>query len=132
VTSPPYWNILQQKRTADNKATRHYGRQETDLGSIADYEEFLSELQKVFQNVFEVLRPDRYCVVVLMDLRRKDRFYPFHNDVAKMMQSIGFILDDLIIWNRKAEYNNLRPLGYPSVFRINKVHEYVLIFKKSD
>ncbi len=45
------------------------------------------------------------------------------------MQDIGFIYDDLIIWNRKGEYNNLRPLGYPSVFRVNKIREFVLIFK---
>ena len=46
------------------------------------------------------------------------------------MQEIGFLLDDIIIWDRRQEYNHLRPLGYPSVFRINKVHEYILIFKK--
>ena len=45
-------------------------------------------------------------------------------------QDIGFLFDDLIIWDRKYEYNNLRPLGNPSVFRINRVHEYILIFQK--
>ena len=45
-------------------------------------------------------------------------------------QDIGFLFDDLIIWDRKHEYNNLRPLGHPSVFRINRVHEYILIFQK--
>jgi hypothetical protein len=34
------------------------------------------------------------------------------------------------VWNRQAEYNNLRPLGYPAVFRVNKVHEYLLIMQK--
>ena len=46
------------------------------------------------------------------------------------MQDIGFLFDDIIIWDRKQEYNNLRPLGHPSVFRTNKVHEYILIFQK--
>ena len=41
----------------------------------------------------------------------------------------GRIFDDLIIWNRQADYSNLRPLGYPAVFRINKVHEFLLIFR---
>ena len=45
-------------------------------------------------------------------------------------QEMGFLFDDLIIWDRKHEYNNLRPLGHPSVFRINRVHEYILIFQK--
>ena len=53
-----------------------------------------------------------------------------HSDVAVEMQKIGFIYDDIIIWDRQYEYNNMRPLGYPYKFRINKVHEYILIFIK--
>jgi hypothetical protein len=51
-------------------------------------------------------------------------------DITAKMQEIGFTLDDIIIWDRRQEYNNLRPLGYPSVFRVNKVHEFILIFQK--
>jgi len=47
-----------------------------------------------------------------------------------MMEQIGYVLEDIIIWDRRREYNNLRPLGYPYVFVVNKVHEYILIFKK--
>jgi len=128
VTSPPYWNILNQRRTADNKAIRHYGNFESDLGVIADYEEFLDGLGLVFRQVFLSLRPRSYCAVVVMDLRKKDCFFSFHSDLATRMHQIGFIYDDLIIWNRASEYNNLRPLGYPSVFRVNKVHEFILLF----
>lgn len=130
ITSPPYWNILSQKRTADYKETRDYGNAPGDLSQIADYNEFLKELSKVFEKVYQVLKPSKYCIVIVMDLRKKDRFYPFHSDIADFMQEIGFIYDDIIIWDRRHEYNNMRPLGYPSVFRINKAHEYILIFKK--
>jgi hypothetical protein len=37
-----------------------------------------------------------------------------------------------MIWDRQKEYNNMRPLGYPYSFIVNKVHEYILIFKKPD
>ena len=47
------------------------------------------------------------------------------------MVDIGFNFDDTIIWNRAQEYNNLRPLGYPSVFRVNKVHEFYFDFPKA-
>lgn len=130
VTSPPYWDILLEKRTADHKPIRHYGGEERDLGKIRDYHEFLEALRQVFMKVFIALRPQGYCCVVVMDIRKQDRFYPYHSDFAGVMQEIGFRYDDLIIWDRRHEYNNLRPLGYPSVFRINKVHEYILIFKK--
>ena len=129
ITSPPYWNILNQQRTADSKAIRNYGNLDSDIGTIGDYRTFIDCLQEIFEQVHVAMKPERYCVVVVMDLRKKDKFFPFHSDVAEMMQKIGFIYDDLIIWNRQAEYNNLRPLGYPSVFRVNKVHEFCLIFK---
>ena len=132
VTSPPYWDILNQSRTADNKKIRHYGNLDADLGIIADYEEFMCALQEAFEQVHIVMKPNTYCIVVVMDLRKKSRFFPLHSDVASMMQRVGFIYDDLIIWNRQSEYNNLRPLGYPAVFRVNKVHEFCLIFKTKD
>ncbi|MDE0634428.1 MAG: site-specific DNA-methyltransferase [Candidatus Poribacteria bacterium] len=130
VTSPPYWDILLQKRTADNKQQRDYGDTEADLGKIRDYEKFLLELRKIFEQVYGVMKPKSYCCVIVMDLRKKNRFYPYHIDISQLMTDIGFIFDDTIIWDRAQEYNNLRPLGYPSVFRVNKIHEFILIFQK--
>jgi DNA modification methylase len=130
VTSPPYWNILNQRRTADAKAVRHYGNLQDDLGTIADYGEFLSALTRIFVDVLTVLKPGAHCCIVVMDLRKKNRFYPFHSDLAGRLQEIGYLFDDLVIWNRQVEYNNLRPLGFPAVFRINKVHEFILLMQK--
>ena len=78
---------------------------------------------------FPTLNP-REEPFIVMDLRKKDRFFPLHTDLAEMMQQLGFIYDDLIVWDRRHEYNNMRPLGYPYKFRINKAHEFILIFQK--
>jgi len=130
VTSPPYWDILTQKRTADYKTTRAYGDLVADLGMIRDYREFLDQIKAVFVQVFCAMRARAYCCVIVMDIRKKNRFYPFHSDLADLMQEIGFVYDDLIIWDRRHEYNDMRPLGYPYVFRVNKAHEFILIFQK--
>jgi DNA modification methylase len=130
VTSPPYWNILTRRRSADGKAIRHYGEHESDLGQVEDYQEFMSRLAGIFSLVHDALRPGAYCIVVVMDIRQRDRFYPFHADLAGAMQEVGYLLDDIIIWDRRHEYNNFRPLGYPSVFRVNKAHEFVMVFQK--
>lgn len=130
VTSPPYWDILNMRRTADGKTIKNYGKDKTDLGNIDNYEQFLSELIQIFSDVYDVLKPGGHCVVVVMDIRKKDKFYPLHSDLAEKMKSIGFTFEDIIIWDRQHEYNNMKPLGWPSVFRVNKVHEYVLIFRK--
>ena len=91
---------------------------------------FIDSLVEVFSGVFNVLRPKKYCAVNVMDLRKQDQFFPIHCDLAKRLENIGFIFDDILIWDRRDDYNNLRSLGYPYVFRINKIHEFILIFKK--
>lgn len=130
LTSPPYWDILRQPRTADRKENIAYSDSDKDLGNISDYDKFLEELKRIFEKVYQVLKPNSYCVVIVMDIRKKDKFYPLHSDIAQRMKEIGFSFEDIIIWDRQHEYNNMRPIGYPYVFRINKVHEYILIFKR--
>ncbi|MBE0467420.1 MAG: site-specific DNA-methyltransferase [Candidatus Desulforudis sp.] len=130
VTSPPYWDILNQRRTADRKSIRNYGAEPRDLGRIAGYDAFLDALREVFARVFDSLVSRAYCVVVVMDVRKKADFFPLHMDVTLKLKEVGLVLDDIIIWDRRQEYNHLRPLGYPHVFRVNKVHEFILIFQK--
>ncbi|MBI3946688.1 MAG: site-specific DNA-methyltransferase, partial [Armatimonadetes bacterium] len=132
ITSPPYWNILSQRRSADYKPIRDYGDHEADLGRMGDYAAFLEALCGVFAAVYVALRPGAYCLINVMDLRKGPVFYPFHADLARGLQAAGFIWDDLIIWDRRVEYSNMRPLGYPTVFRINKAHEFILILQKPD
>ena len=130
VTSPPYWDVLTRRRSADRKAVRNYGDSRDDLGRITDYDDFLMALRRVFAEVLLALQPGAYCVVIVMDVRKRNQIYPLHSDLAAAMQAAGYLWDDLIIWDRRQEYNHFRPLGYPAVFRINKAHEYVLIFQK--
>lgn len=130
ITSPPYWNILTEQRTADNKAIRKYSDLPTDLGNIKNYEQFLTVLKNIFRKVYGVLKQGGFCVVVVMDIRKKSKFYPFHLDIISDLREIGFNLRDIVIWDRQSEYNNLKPLGYPYSFIVNKVHEYILIFEK--
>lgn len=130
VTSPPYWDVHRQKRTCDRREPMPYTDDKADLGNISDYNEFLNSLKEIFEKVYTVLKPEKHCVVVVMDIRKKDKFYPFHMDLTNVMKEIGFSLEDIIIWDRRMDYNYLRPIGYPYVFRVNKVHEYIMIFKK--
>ncbi len=130
ITSPPYWDILNRRRTADSKERRFYSKDPLDLGNIDDYSLFLEQQKILFTHIYRATRPKGYLIVIVMDIRKKNQFYPFHMDLAHEIQGAGFNLDDIIIWDRGNEYNNLRPLGYPHVFRINKIHEYILIFQR--
>ena len=128
LTSPPYWDILRAKRSADGRRKRDYGDDEADLGRLDSYELFLEELTAIFRQAHALLKPGRICAVVVMDIRKKNRFYPLHMDLCASLQPAGFCLEDIIIWDRRHEYSYLRPLGYPAVFSVNKVHEYLLLF----
>lgn len=133
ITSPPYWDILNRKRSADFKQSTSYSDNNQDLGNIDDYSAFLNSLSDVFKQVGYALRPNGYFILNVMDLRKGGRFYPFHQDVSQKIVDDGvFNLDDVIIWDRQSEYNSMRPLGYPYKFIINKVHEYLLVFRKRD
>ena len=87
-------------------------------------------MKLVFAEVYSVLKYKSYFIVNVMDLRKKDKFFPLHSDTANIAKEVGFSLEDIIIWDRQPEYNNMRPLGYPYKFIVNKVHEYLLIFRK--
>ena len=130
ITSPPYWDILDRRRSADGKTVRNYGCNPQDLSAIKDYAAFLQALQAIFAQVYTTLAPGAYCIAVVMDIRKKANFFPLHLDLTQKLKETGFTLDDIIIWDRRQDYNNLRPLGYPYVFRVNKIHEYILIFQK--
>lgn len=130
LTSPPYWDILNARRSADLKINRNYTDKTQDIGNIDSYDVFIAELHKIMGEVAKTIRSNGHCVMVVMDIRKKSKFYPFHSDVVKIMEKIGFSFEDLVIWDRQKEYNNCKPLGYPYKFIVNKIHEYILIFRK--
>lgn len=130
ITSPPYWNILNRKRTADKAKPNPYSAMKHDLGNINNYDEFRTALASAVTEIFNALKPGGFFILNVMDLRQKSKFYPLHMDASIDVSQCGFSLEDIIIWDRQDEYNNMRPLGYPYKFIINKVHEYLLVFRK--
>ena len=131
VTSPPYWNILNRRRSVDGKDAKGYGKKAEDLGNTGSYEQYLVQMRKALENIHGWLKRGGYMMLNVMDIRVKDILYPLHLDMWKAAALAGFKCDDLIIWDRRADYNNLKPLGYPHVFRVNRVHEYLLVLQKT-
>lgn len=131
VTSPPYWDILNQKRTVDQKKSEGYSSDTRDLGNFENYEKFIKASSNHLASVEKVLKPGCYLIVNVMDLRKKSTFYSLHSDLTSAILSKSTLtLEDIIVWDRQSDYNSMRPLGYPYKFIVNKVHEYLLIFRK--
>lgn len=97
VTSPPYWTL------------KEYRRSKGQLGHVIDYEEFLSELNKVWAHCLRVLVPGGRLICVVGDVclsRRKNEgrhtVVPLHSSIQEHCRSLGF--DNLapIIWHKIA------------------------------
>ena len=112
VTSPPYWNL------------KRYNENPDQLGHVNDYESFLSELEKVWREVFRVLVPGGRLVCVVGDVcvsrRRFGRHlvFPLHADICVLCRKIGFDNLNPIIWHKiaNASYeveNGSKFLGKP-------------------
>jgi len=112
VTSPPYWNL------------KRYNENPDQLGHVNDYEAFLSELEKVWQEVFRVLVPGGRLVCVVGDVcvsRRKfgrHLVFPLHADICVLCRKIGFDNLNPIIWHKIANAsfeveNGCKFLGKP-------------------
>ncbi|MHA1968666.1 MAG: DNA methyltransferase [Candidatus Hodarchaeales archaeon] len=70
ITSPPYWNqlerneIRQKTRKKRGLDTKYSEINQNDLGNLKDYSEFLLRQKKVFGQVYEILRPKGYLVII--------------------------------------------------------------------
>lgn len=134
VTSPPYWNL---KRYADEGD----GLQ---LGHVDDREEFLTELDRVWQNCYDRLVPGGRLCIVVGDVCRSRRecgrhlVDPLHAYLLVRCQQIGFDPLSPIIWNKIANVvmevtgNGSTFLGKPYEPNgiIKNDIEYILLFRK--
>ena len=133
ITSPPYWDILNRRRSADGKKAKNYSKSTDDIGNIEDYKDFITSLGDIMLKTSSLLKVGKYCIVNVMDIRKGGKFYPLHIDTISVIENhTDLVLEDIIIWDRQPDYNSMRPLGYPYKFIINKVHEYLLVFKKKE
>ncbi|MHB1034360.1 MAG: DNA-methyltransferase [Pirellulales bacterium] len=95
LTSPPYWTL------------KEYRKSEGQLGFVADYEEFVAELDRVWERCHQALVPGGRLICVVGDVclsRRKNggrhMVMPLHASIQEHCRRIGY--DNLapIIWHK--------------------------------
>jgi len=134
VTSPPYWTL------------KEYRKSDGQLGYVVDYDEFLEELDRVWQRCFDALVPGGRLICVVGDVclsRRQNKgrhtVVPLHASIQEHCRSIGFDNLSPIIWHKianaqfESEGNGSAFLGKPyepnSVIK-NDI-EFILMQRKS-
>lgn len=132
VTSPPYWDKADYGDGADN------------LGAIANYQEFLTEMTSVYTELFRVVRPGRKVCVVTANVNQYTEHglltFPIAADFAVLLRQVGFVMVNEVIWSkdktggRWGSSGVQRPIfgsyPYPPNFLFKNVHEYILVFAK--
>lgn len=133
LTSPPYWiglHGINGKYTGQTqKEVKIYSHDERDYGNIKDYEKFVEDQKSLFSDVYKALKIDKYCAVIIQDTRRKSKVYPLHVDFLHAMKSVGYDYQDLIVWEHPTY--TTRPLGYPTTFVVSRIHDFIMIFRKT-
>ena len=133
LTSPPYWDMLnmagaetQAKRKKQGLQT-NYSESELDVGNINDYRVFLSTLVGIYKNMFSILKPGGYCTIIVKNIKKKGKNYPFAFDLGHLLQD-DMILVQEFFWLQ--DDISIAPYGYGNTFVSNTFHQYCLTFQK--
>ncbi len=118
-THPPYADIINYSNDLNG-----------DL-SLLNVRDFLIAMESVAAECYRVLKPGKFCAILMGDTRKKGCVIPMSFDVMRIFQNASFTLKELII----KEQHNCKATGY---WKTNSVkynflllaHEYLFVFRK--
>ncbi len=121
LTHPPYMNIIKYSE----------GRIAEDLSNIGSLPKFCDEIQIIAKELFRVLKPNKYCAILIGETRRGKHMVPLAFNVMARFLKAGFILKEDIIkvqhhckfterWRWKAKKDKFYLI----------MHEHLFVFRK--
>ncbi len=133
LTSPPYWDML-HVRGADNQSRRRqsdrldvvYSADSADLGNIHDYDEFITQLTRIYAGMQAFIRPGAYLTIIVKNVKKGGRIYPLAWDLAHQLGNT-YALKDEKIWCQDNQH--LSPYGLGNAWVSNTFHHYCLQFR---
>lgn len=129
VTSPPYWQL------------KDYGH-ENQIGFNDSYEEYINNLNLVWNECYRVLYPGCRLCVNIGDQFARSVYYgrykviPIRTEITKFCETVGFDYMGAIIWQKVTTTNTtggatvMGSFPYPRNGIIKIDYEFILIFKK--
>jgi DNA modification methylase len=121
LTHPPYADIVKYSE----------GKIPEDLSNMHDIDKFVDEIEKVAKELHRVLKPGKFCAILMGDTRRNKMYQPMAFKVMERFLKVGFVLKEDII---KRQFNCTA-----TGFWVNKskeanflliMHEHLFIFQK--
>ena len=121
LTHPPYADIIKYSD----------GGIQEDISRIHNIDAFAEEMKKVAQELYRVLKPGKFCAILIGDTRRKKMYQPLAFKVMQKFLDVGFTLKEDIIkrqfnckatgfWVKKSQDYNFLLI----------MHEHLFVFQK--
>jgi DNA modification methylase len=121
ATHPPYLNII---KYSDGRITK-------DLSNISGLAKFIEEFRPAVKEMYRVLKPNKYCAILIGDTRRRRHYVPLAYRIMDLFLSEGFILKEDII---KTQHNcQATPRWRKMVKNYDFyliMHEHLFVFRK--
>lgn len=120
ATHPPYAGIIPYSKR----------KIKGDLSALK-IPEYIKEMKKVAEECFRVLKPGKYCAILIGDTRKHKHYIPISARVMQVFLQSGFILKEDIIklqWKMKSTREKWR--GKYDFYLI--AHEHLYIFRKPE
>lgn len=111
ITSPPYWDL------------KDYGA-DPQIGFGQEYEEYLEDLEQVFREIYARTKVGGTLWVISDTIKRRGKLILLPFDLAQRLERVGWILQDIIIWNKD------RTLPWSHRGKLRNIFEYVTFYSK--
>jgi DNA modification methylase len=135
VTSPPYWSMLRNPGSENQKERRQrnlelkYSDSERDLGNIEEYETFCQMLKNVYDQVALKLEQGGILTVIVKNVKRDHVIYPLAWDLARTIagENERFRYIGTTLWCQ--DNVGLKPFAVGIHWTSNILHQYCLHFQ---
>jgi DNA modification methylase len=121
VVHPPYANIVKYSD----------GKNPDDLSSIPSLPKFLDALEIAVKEMYRVLKPGRFCAILIGDTRKGQHYIPLSHFVLQRCLRAGFVLKEEVI---KTQHNTTHAPRWSASAKHFKfyliMHEHLFIFRK--
>ena len=136
VTSPPYWSMLRNPGSENQKARRRrdlplvYSDDPRDLGNITDYDQFIDILADVYCAVAERLSDNGMLTVVIKNVKRKHILHTLAWDLACRLSGPNgrFEYVGTTLWCQ--DDVSIKPFAVGIHWVSNILHTYCVHFRK--
>jgi len=102
-----------------------------DLSMIGSLPKFCDEIYIIAKELFRVLKPDRYCAILIGDTRKGKHYVPLAFNVMQRFLQAGFILKEDIV---KVQHNCAMTKRWEWKAKKDKfyliMHEHLFVFRK--